>query len=327
LLDVESSSRSFATKEIMPRILIAIATASVIATPVYASQSGENFSKGQVFLQGGTQQQTGKVRNAEADPETLIDRLAANNCPLPGISDTGTYGGFLLEDSSPDATVLIDQHRRLQIPTPCQNTNVRNIVHLGAAALPALIRHLGDKRPTKLVVGQNLSGEPETFGGLFFAEEYDARQQSWPPIRCGADTFCEKGRPFEKPYAVKIGDVCFVLIGQIVNRRLSAVRYQPTAIVMVNSPIESPLLADRVRADWSGIDKEGLKNSLLADLHATQLKGSPDAKTEVAALAFVHFGALRRLRYYYSDTYASLTDADLELRKTFENDERSRYQR
>jgi hypothetical protein len=122
---------------------------------------------------------------------------------------------------------------------------------------------------------------------------------------------------------VKVGDVCFVLIGQIVNRLLNAVRYQPTAIMMVNSPTESPELAKWVRADWGGIDDEGVKNSLLGDLHTTKLEDVSDAETESQLLERIHSGALVRLRFYFPDTYASLTGADLEMRKAFERAERA----
>jgi len=39
----------------------------------------------------------------------------------------------------------------------------------------------------------------------------------------------------------------------------------------------------------------------------------------------VHWGALRRLRYYFPNTYASLTGADLEIRAAFEKAEQERY--
>jgi len=42
-------------------------------------------------------------------------------------------------------------------------------------------------------------------------------------------------------YTVKVGDVCYAIIGQIVNRSLMAVRYQPSAGLVINSPIEMPL--------------------------------------------------------------------------------------
>lgn len=261
---------------------------------------------------------------AQTSPEQYIDALTSLDCPIPGVSDTGTFGGFLADSAAmePSSTVLIEQQGQLRIPASCENASVSAIMHFGPAALPALLHHLDDKRTTKLVVGKDMTNE--SFGGQFFADEYDARHETWPRIRCGDDTHCEKKRSFDKPYTVKVGDVCFVLIGQIVNRPLNAVRYQPSAIVMVNSPIESPALADRVRADWAGINAEGVRNSLLHDLHIAKLGNASDAERESQMLEHIHSGALVRLRYYFPETYASLTGADLEMRKAFERTERDR---
>jgi hypothetical protein len=289
----------------------------------YTSLSGDDLVKRKAFEHEEAEQ---KAEYAKADPEQFIDGLTSLNCPIPGVSDTGTFGGFLAEEGSmkPFSTALFEQRGQLRYPVPCQNASVQNVMHFGLTALPALIRHLDDTRPTGLIIGQDLSGKQVVFGGQYFADEYDARHRTWPLVRCGADPFCDKMRPFEKPYTVKVGDICFVLIGQIVNRHLNAVRYQPTAIVVVNSPIETPALAARVKADWASIDSDGLKNSLLADLHMMKLKDAPDVETETQVLAYVHSDALRRLRYYFPDTYASLTGDDHAKREAFEKAERDR---
>ena len=260
---------------------------------------------------------------ARPNPERYIDDLRTLDCPIPGVSDTGTFDGFLAQRDSlkPMTTLLIEQQGQLRIPAQCQNASVSAIMHIGPAALPALLRHLDDMRPTKLVIGRDIRNE--TFGGQFFDNEYETRHLTWTSDRCRVDAPCEKQKPFDAPYTVKVGDVCFVLIGQIVNREWNAVRYQPTAIVLVNSPIETPELAKWVRADWAGIDDEGVKNSLLGDLHTTKLEDVSDADRESQLLERIHSGALVRLRYYFPDTYASLTGADLEQRKAFERAERS----
>jgi hypothetical protein len=291
----------------------------------YAALSGDDLAKRTAFERDEDAER--HMRPPAMDTEPLIDALTSLNCPLPGVSDTGTFGGFLAEDDSLQAlsTVLFGHAGSLRYPLPCQNTDVLNLMHVGPAALPALLRHIRDKRPTKLVVGRRSRHALATFGGQFFAGEYDARHQTWPLIGCGAGALC-KMKSFDGPYTVRVGDICFVLIGQIVNRQLNAVRYQPTAIVMVNSPIETPALGDRVRADWSGVDAQGVKASLLDDLHATRMDGAPDATTQAGALDAVQEGALRRLRYYFPEAYVALTGADLEKRRTFETAERARGQ-
>jgi hypothetical protein len=251
----------------------------------------------------------------------LIDQLTTIDCPLPGASGTGTFGGFLAEPDSakPSMSLLFEQKDgTLSAPVSCRPAVVQKIMWLGPAVLPALINHLGDRRPTKLAVGQG------AFLQRFFGDEYDPRHLIWVEYRCQDDPLCSgSARRITGPYTVRVGDICFALIGQIVNRNLNAVRYQPTGLMFVNSPIESPALSKRVRADWAGIDGEGLKKSLLADLHLAKLDGSSDAKTYSGLLNSVHSGALRRLRYFYPRTYATLTGTDLERRNDFERRERA----
>jgi hypothetical protein len=291
---------------------------------VYASLSGDDLAKRQAFEQREAHPDLGPSPSADE----FIDELATLNCRIPGVSETALPDGFLVEHASMEAfsTVLFEGQGKFRSPVVCNNTAAGNLVRDGAASLPALLRHLDDKRPTKLVIGRDVRLEPNAASGQVFAEEYDARRHAWSSPACVADQDCGARRPFERPYTVKVGDVCFVLIGQIVNRQLSAVRYQPPGLVLVNSPIETPALAARARADWAGVDGEALKASLLADIHADTLPGAPDAGTEATALRVVQWGALRRLRYYFPDAYAALGGADLQKRAAFEQAEREHGQ-
>lgn len=227
--------------------------------------------------------------------EALIDDLTALDANTPGIDDAGMYDAFLAEDAEPHFEAGL-----LPLHPPSVHPAARELVRRGAAALPALIAHLGDRRPTQLSAGRDM--QPlETVGGQFFADEYDPRDPGARGDDCTLNDTC---RGFDHPYRVKVGDVCEVLIGQIVNRPLYAVRYQPTAIVYVNSPIEQPSLVGRIAKDWGGLDSAGLEAALLEDLR-------------IHPKRFVD-GALRRLRFYYPKTYAGLGGADLEKRQAFE---------
>src|SRR5262249_48030258 len=67
-------------------------------------------------------------------------------------------------------------------------------------------------------------------------------------------------------YMVKVGDICFNIIGQIVGRRYLAVRYQPTACIVINSPVADADLAKDVREIWtSNTPTRTLFHSLLTD--------------------------------------------------------------
>ena len=104
--------------------------------------------------------------------------------------------------------------------------------------------------------------------------------------------------------------MCYALVGQIVNRILSPVRYQPTGILVINSPIEAPALIERVKKDWDGLDAAAHKASLITDAHSRDQDWTSGP-------------ALARLRFYYPDEYKRLKTGGLKKRiAEFEADEK-----
>lgn len=240
--------------------------------------------------------------------EQLIDELTALDAQAPGIDDSGVYDAFMAEDIMPEFRGGL-----LPVDTPSIPPQMRELVRRGVIALPDLIAHLNDKRPTKLLVG---GIDPmETVGGQFYADEYDARDLQAKVSSCSMTNSC---RSFDHKYSVKIGDICEVLVGQIVNRKLLAVRYQPTAILYVNSPIESPSLVERIRKEWNGLDAKAHEASLLSDLR--------ESDDDISSWRSYR-DALVRLRFYYPKTYAALSGKDLVKRNAFETEEKEQKAR
>src|SRR5580704_12865962 len=139
----------------------------------------------------------------------LIDDLTQIDSESPGISFSAIYVGFVAEDTSASAWV---GHPGVAPPAEVP-PQMRELVRRGPIALRELIKHLDDKRPTKLEVG----GSPYVFSGKVFGYEYDPRVRDWKPF----DTrrgFRWTAMSFKDTYTVKVGDVCFALLGQIVNR-------------------------------------------------------------------------------------------------------------
>jgi hypothetical protein len=198
---------------------------------------------------------------------------------------------------------------------------MHELVRRGPLALPELIKHLDDKRPTRLEVGNKLprSEHPQVgvdfFMFSYFSDEYDPRLRD----------FEAKSRPepmqknFTGRYTVKVADVCFMLIGQIVSRHFVAVRYQPSAGLVVNSPIEAPALAEKIRSDWGNADAEAVKASLLRDIRSVD-----PANDKSVYVLFVANAAMERLRLYFPDTYNTLQGDDLKKRREFEKEEEKR---
>jgi hypothetical protein len=228
----------------------------------------------------------------------LIDDLTQIESESWGISSSYmtymTSHSFIAEDTP---SFLRDNGEvALEVPPP-----MRELVRRGPLALPELIKHLDDKRPTKLVVGFPPPGVSGVFVGKVFGYQYDPRVHDWEQKVPGGFGWTEKW--FKYTYVVKVGDICFALIGQIVNRHLLAVRPQPTGWLVVNSPIEVPDLVEKVKSDWGSGDAETVKASLLADVHrASQLTGiNQDLYIETVANP-----ALRRLKLYFPEDYRAL---------------------
>ena len=246
----------------------------------------------------------------------LIDDLSQIDSQSPGIDSAAIYEGFIADDSPGSFQVGVLGVAPLQVPP-----QMRELVRRGPAALPELIGHLGDSRETRFEVGNKPSGEQvgvDRFFFMYFSDEYDPRDPHRFTEQESKDGPRLLEKSFEGRYKVKVGDVCYVLIGQIVNRSLMAVRYQPSGGLIVNSPIEAPVLVERVRNDWGHVDAELLRSSLLEDVHATnQLKSNSRGRYTAR---FVD-PALARLRFYFPDTYKSLEGTDLQKRKAFERRE------
>lgn len=244
----------------------------------------------------------------------LIDDLAQIDAQSPGINSAAIYEGFIV-DGSPGSF----QGGVLGVAPPKVPPQMSELVRRGPVALPELIKHLDDKRATKLEVGNNPSGSQvgvDAFMFMYFSDEYDSRV---PHLIRGPSPM---EKDFSGRYTVKVADVCFVLIGQIVNRSLLAVRYQPSGGLVVNSPIEAPVLAEKVRKDWGNADAETLRQSLLEDIHATN---RPKQITRAGYTERFVNPALERLRFYFPDAYGALKGDDLKKRKVFENEETKQH--
>ena len=245
----------------------------------------------------------------------LIDDLTQIDSKSVLINSDYVMAGFIVEE-----TPVSLRTYRGEIAVPDAQPQLRELVRRGPLALPELIKHLDDKRPTKLEVGIPLPGT--AFYGKFFGYEYSARVRDWEQtgVRWGQ-------KSFSGTYLLKVGDVCYGLIGQIVNRPLLVERGQPTGFLVVNSPIEAPVLVSDLRSDWGKGDAETLKESLLADIdginHLADIKfgaGGTKQFREALYVKLVLNPALQRLRAYFPDAYKSLSGDGLQRKVEFEKE-------
>jgi hypothetical protein len=247
----------------------------------------------------------------------LIDDLTQIDGEALRITNAAMYGRFLANDAA-----ISRQMGVFGVPPSRIPPQMRELVHRGPVALAELIKHLDDHRPTQWEVGNrpgySLSQIPrDAYWWTVFSDEYDPRSSRPSDEKLNEKPGTGKVpmmKEFEGRYTVKVADLCYTLIGQIVNRHLVAVHAAPTAGLMVNSPIETPALAEEVRNDWGKADPEVLLASLLADLRAT-------TSSEKGYTQRFNNSALERLRLYFPDTYNALEGDDLKKKRQFEEDE------
>ena len=121
---------------------------------------------------------------------------------------------------------------------PDQPEVLRELVRRGAPAVPHLLAHLDDKRPTQI----RSPGLRD--GGMVDPEDpkKPATLEAGPPL----DT-------------VAVGDLCYLVLGQIVNREYSVLQSGPFSIQWMASlslPSRCPALRNKVRKEWATLTRE-----------------------------------------------------------------------
>jgi hypothetical protein len=214
-------------------------------------------------------------RPTAVNPEVvaLIDQLTETTEEGWGTHSTAWASGFIGSDEEPEFRGGIIGSQR-----PETDPAMRALVKMGVEALPDLLAHASDPRKTKLELGRG----GQLFGGTWYSDEFHPRYRK--PDRQPQHVNVRDWSRVIIKHQVRVGDLCFVAIGQIVNRHLNVARYQPTACLVINSPIQAPELAEAVRQDWSNLNREQHQESLSND-----------------ALLHASYGALSRLYFYYPE--------------------------
>lgn len=216
--------------------------------------------------------------------EALIARLQNVSREAIGLRSTpGDSDGFIAEE----APALVGKNAAPA--APAASAEMKELARRGVAALPLLIRRLTDARETSLTIGP-------APGVNWFSNEYQGRYSGddgrYKDVNLRWDGGSWSGRTFMGGYRVRVADICFVIIGQIVNRDLHVTRFHPSFGLVVNSPIEMPALVEAVKKDWSGLTAQTHKESLLEDMKSASEK--------------IRNGAFARLSFYYPEALKEL---------------------
>ncbi|WP_088252208.1 HEAT repeat domain-containing protein [Fimbriiglobus ruber] len=184
----------------------------------------------------------------------------------------------------------------------------RDLVAMGPTALPFLLEALDDKTSTKMKV--RTSSGIMGVGGDFRGNPLNSKESRAIATEF-AETESEKDSGLIRTYTVKVGDVCFAVIGQIVGRSYQVVQYIPSDIFSINSPTATPAMRTRLRAAWSGADPaRALLDSLLID-YATEGKFNGRSLDGWDKGSSYQIEAVVRLLYYFPDEMAPVVAARL----------------
>lgn len=202
-------------------------------------------------------------RLADFSTEALIGRFQQESEQTIGANTSVTMEGFIGVEAP-----LKFGGGLLGVPLPKVSPVMRELVRRGVSAVPALLDHLTDARPTKLLIKQK-----RAFGSTqFFDAEYDPRDFAANELPTGVHRInaeIEHEEPFQE-YRIRVGDLCYATLGQIVNRRLNAVRYQPSGMFYVNSPVHTLALAAAARVDRGGLTATEFTAYLMRDLERNE---------------------------------------------------------
>jgi HEAT repeat protein len=165
-----------------------------------------------------------------------------------------------------------------------------SLVALGPAALPYLLESLDDNRPTKMTIEHDgfmggMSLERDISSNPFNKRETNALSALEPYFEVVDHDGINK-------YTVKVGDICFCIIGQITNRNYLTILNRPSMNIIINSPVEDKGMAAAMREIWGKANhRQKLFDSLMIDL-----------------VIYVSWpeDAIRRLAYYYPETTEDL---------------------
>jgi HEAT repeat protein len=230
----------------------------------------------------------------ESRIKALIAKLADIQDPDFGISATLTGRAFApLPDRTQMEMGLLTDHE-------INSSNaLRELVAMGPVAIPFLLESLNNDTPTKLRIDNEFGAGSVCFEGELEVNPVNPTENGKSETASfGLDHLLE---PARGAYAVKVGDVCFVILGQIVGRPYAAVRYQPTAMIVINSPVENDALLARLRAIWSNKDAaKMLFDSLLVD-YATEGSFNGQSLDGWRQGSELQIEAALRLLYYFPE--------------------------
>jgi hypothetical protein len=190
---------------------------------------------------------------------------------------------------------------------------IRKLVEIGPEALPYLLGSLDDQTPTDIVIPA-VETQGAIAGGMAFdeilhgnpanpTERFTLNLNRFPYSASIRPKNSLAVAPEMESYRIKIGDVCLIVIGQIVGREYECLTspHVKSLGVLVCSPVHRKTIRNRIRKIWeSKHPRQKLLESLVMDFSTRGL-------LQMDSLDYWDIGndfqieSTKRLLYYYPD--------------------------
>lgn len=183
---------------------------------------------------------------SKQDIEKLIDGLVGLSSWSRG------YSPFGFDNDEPDPT--FPQNLTPTHADRCEQA----LLKLGPKAIPALLAHVTDARETKSTL--------ISYGNSAISMVRYQPRYKWKPIVASLPDYGRRSERSSTSYTLRVGDICYSMIGNIVNRLLVPAFNHKTLVVA--SPVENPDLANAIRRDWSDLTEEDYRQYLIDEIYA-----------------------------------------------------------
>ncbi len=168
----------------------------------------------------------------------------------------------------------------------------KRLIELGPDALPFLLESLDDNSPTAFVINNpgfcQMAHVHGVRGNPVKLSECDRIESRHHDEKTGDES--------TRSHVITIGDICFVIIGQIVGRDYRIMNNVPQCYIEIASPTTSERIRRQVREIWSSDHpSQSLLDSLQLDL-ATEISHS---EKDYQGKSSWQCAAAERLLYYF----------------------------
>lgn len=194
---------------------------------------------------------------------------------------------------------------------------VRRLIEIGPDAVPQLLEALEDATETEyvqpafktqLAIPGGMTFDPGLQGNPLNPTEQDvlrlgsrfATPRAIPPLRLTPNDL--------ESYRVRVGDVCFAILGQIVSRQYVCLALAgiKDAGCRITSPVQSKKTRGQLRQIWKTKNpRQRVFESLLVDYSMRGIEGD-DYREGFSIAAGFQMQAAMRLLYYYPEESADL---------------------